>query len=194
MLTKGQVKPGGGVHGAGGTPGRKGEVKVYKSIQMSEQPEKLLTLKEVAQILGLHPMTVRRYIKADKLTAVIIKGKKRDEYRIPEKALQDLAQGPVLSYQSKVNIANFNPQESLEFKELLFQHQQALVRLGQLEAQRLMLTERAESLQKREEEFQAKMAEKERKLERERREKEPLAARIQELTRKRWWEFWKRRG
>ncbi len=118
---------------------------------MSDQTEKLLTLKKVAKILGKHPITIRRYIKNDKLKATLVKGRKRDEYRISEKALQELAQGLVMSYQKRAKIDNFKAQKTLEFKELLFQHQQALMRLGQLENERLMLTERAESLQKREE-------------------------------------------
>jgi hypothetical protein len=43
------------------------------------------------------------------------------------------------------------------FKEMFFRYENALVRLGQLESQKIMLTERAETLQKIEEEYKNKL-------------------------------------
>lgn len=50
--------------------------------------EQLYTVNEVAKILRVHPVTVRRMIKIGELTAFMV----RDEYRIRQRALEELMQ------------------------------------------------------------------------------------------------------
>ncbi len=51
-------------------------------------PDKLLSLQEAADLLGVHPRTLRRWIIAGRLPAVLIPGRFGGEYRIAEDALE----------------------------------------------------------------------------------------------------------
>ncbi len=53
-----------------------------------------LTLSQVANFLNVSEKSIRRYIKAGRLSAELIKGKKGNEYRIKKQSLKDFTKPP----------------------------------------------------------------------------------------------------
>ena len=51
-------------------------------------PDKLLSLQEAADLLGVHPRTLRRWIIAGRLPATLLPGRFGGEYRIAEDDLE----------------------------------------------------------------------------------------------------------
>lgn len=158
-----------------------------------------ISVKEAAQILGKTERTIYRYIKEGKIMSRYIKGKKFREHRLEE---ADILRMSRLSIENVVTetFCHDNYVRTTEeiaknkgvpieiFQDLLKEHQGALVRLGQLEAikeEHKMLTERAQSLLLKEAEYKAQLEEKEKKI-------HHLEEQLKRLTRKKWWEFWKK--
>jgi len=56
--------------------------------------EKLLSVREVAALLGRHHRTIRGWIKSGKLRGVRIPGRWGAEWRIPESAVQEIVDIP----------------------------------------------------------------------------------------------------
>ena len=56
--------------------------------------EKLLSIREVADMMGRHNKTVRNWLKTGKLRGVRIPGRWGTEWRIPESALQEIVDIP----------------------------------------------------------------------------------------------------
>lgn len=52
--------------------------------------DKLLSIREAADLLGVHPRTLRRWISAGRLPATLIPGRFGGEYRIAAKDLEQI--------------------------------------------------------------------------------------------------------
>lgn len=151
-----------------------------------------LSINEASKLLGLSSRTIRRMVKSGKLLAKLVKGKKWLEYRFDEAYLKNyLAKNgnSLDTFQNSVNSVNsnfLNPDQIVLPKDFIFRYEQLLVRIGQLESIReeyKMLTERAESLLKKEAEYKKLIEEKEKII-------QDLQKMIENFTRKKWWQFW----
>lgn len=143
---------------------------------MEQLDGKWHNIRTVAALTGLHTNTVRGYVRAGRVESKTIKGKFGNEIWISEESLVragipingnngntmlvvdsacESKKSALVMGAVKGNVmGNGAKYISTElYKEMIFRYEQALVRLGQLENQRLVLTERAESLQEMEERY-----------------------------------------
>lgn len=156
------------------------------------QNDKLFTLHEASKILGKSPITLRRMIKSGKLSAHLIKGRKHDQYAISQNEISYQLNKNMITFQHKLSIEYLLEQRNKEFQDLYTRQEQLLIRLGQLESQRMMLTERAESLAQKEAEYRAQLELKEKENQQLKILLEEKQKIIEQFTKKKWWQFWKK--
>ena len=124
----------------------------------------LLTLKQVAGKLKLSEKTLRRQIKAGRLSATLISGPKGLEYRIMPSDIETFAKNRKEDKVKRVKIAHHRYPSAIErdilerdgldykklFEDLLSRHEQAMVLMGKLQGELAtkvpLLEERASSL------------------------------------------------
>lgn len=148
---------------------------------MTELNDKWYNLTELVAITRLHKNTIRGYVRVGRVEAKKVKGKFGHETMISHKSLVnagipvngngigvELGGGITCEGENegavRGNVGGDVRGDNTPFisaglyKEMILRYEQALVRLGQLENQRLMLTERAESLQSMEEKYRDEIA------------------------------------
>lgn len=147
----------------------------------TQEQDKWLNLTEASALTSLHKNTVRGYVKVGRVESKRVRGKYGNEILISAKSLVkaglvrvDIPSDTLLGFSRAGNTDNNSNllevgipdvRGNIEakiisdeyisseiYKEMLMRYEHALVRLGQLENQRILLSEKAESLQKLEEE------------------------------------------
>ncbi len=124
-----------------------------------------MNIKEAADFFKVSEKTIRRWIKAGKIKAELISGKKGPEYRIDENSLSDFKKEKPKSSKAQVKTATSSKTSETKekektdqeiwkklYQELLQRHEQAMILMGKLQGELNskvpLLEERAASLSK----------------------------------------------
>jgi len=72
-----------------------------------------LTVKQAAEALGVHPKTVRRYIKQGKLHWTTVQGKYGKEYRVTRQSIEQVSKGKGFPTQPSLDRSPSKAEEEL---------------------------------------------------------------------------------